>query len=416
MTDNRDSIIKTAVDMGNMKIKAVTGELSADGENLKILGYVEVPSRGMKKSVVENPEELSHCLAYALGQLREQTGISIEKRSIGISGEAIKSRTTNVRYSFDEKEIGEKEVDTLIRMAEHELLTGKERVLKREIYNIRVNNSGIIKNPIGVTGKEMQGDVHLIYIDEAEAEKLVEVVNRIGLEAEHVLLNAYASAKASLDDEDRRMGVALIDIGEGSTDIILFKNDKLIYSKSLPLGGMHYVNDISYLFQISKQEAFEILSKLKDKDIHEDHIFCGDTKKVSVADIKNIIDARTEDIISFITQTIEESGFNGYLEKINKKTGYVVRKVLPHAFRGLEDVDASMATVIGIFSEIMEEEYNKMQSGFYSQQNESEDPSKIVTEEAEEDDLDKLLEDEKNSSKKKSGTLSSIKNWFSNFI
>ena len=140
MTDNRDSIIKTAVDMGNMKIKAVTGELSADGENLKILGYVEVPSRGMKKSVVENPEELSHCLAYALGQLREQTDIPIEKISIGISGEAIKSRTTNVRYSFDEKEIGEKEVDTLIRMAEHELLTGKERVLKREIYNIRVNN------------------------------------------------------------------------------------------------------------------------------------------------------------------------------------------------------------------------------------------------------------------------------------
>ncbi len=93
-----------------------------------------------------------------------------------------------------------------------------------------------------------------------------------------------------------------------------------------------------------------------------------------------------------------------------------MRKVLPHAFRGLEDVDASMSTVIGIFSEIMEEEYNKMQSGFYSQQNESEDPSKIITEETEEDDLDKLLENDKNNSKKKSGTFSSIKNWFSNFI
>ena len=430
MTDN---IIKTAVDIGNMKIKAVTGELSANGEQVRVLGYVEVPSRGMKKSVVENPEELSHCLAYALGQLREQTGVPIEKISIGISGESIKSRTTNVRHSFDEKDIGEKEVDTLIRMAEHELLAGKERVLKREIYNIRVNNSGIIKNPIGVSGKEMQGDVHLIYIDEAEAEKLIEVVNRIEIEVENLLLNAYASAKSSLDDEDRRMGVALIDIGEGSTDIILFKNDKLIYSKSLPLGGMHYVNDISYLFQISKQEAFEILVKLKSKDIHEEHIFCGDTKKVSVADIKNIIDARTEDIINFITQTIEESGFNGYLgkglvltggaividgllEKINKRTGYVVRKVLPHAFRGLEDVDASMATVIGIFSEVMEEEYNKVQSGFYLQQNETEAISKETIEKTTEDDLDKLLENNKNNSKKKSGAFSSIKNWFSNFI
>lgn len=433
MINNRDSIIKTAVDIGNMKIKAVIGELSSDGSQLKVLGYTEVPSRGMRKSVVENPEDLSHCLAYALGQLKDQTGQSIEKISIGISGEAIKSRTTNIRYQFDEKEITEKEVEMLFRMAAHELLSGKERVLKKEIYNIRVNNSGIIKNPIGVVGKEIQGDVHLIYIDEAEAEKLVEVVNRTGVEVEHMLLNAFASAKAVLDDEDRRMGVALIDIGEGSTDIILFKNDKLIYTKSLPLGGMHYVNDISYLFQISKQEAFEILSKLKDKDIHDGHIFCGDTKKVSVADIKNIIDARTGDIINFIAHTIEESGFNGYLgkglvltggaviidgllEKINKKTGYVVRKVLPNAFRGLEDVDSSLATVIGIFTEVMEDEYNKIQAGINSPQVDTEEN---ITEKSseEEDDLEKLLEEtEDKSGKEKSGVFSSIKNWFSNFI
>ena len=269
MISKRDSIVKTALDIGNMKIKAVIGELSSDGSQLKVLGYAEVPSRGMKKSVIENPEELSQCVSYVLGQLRDQTGENIEKVSIGISGEAIKSRTTNMKYQFEEKEISEKEVETLFRMSAHELLSGKERILKKEIYNIRVNNSGIIKNPIGTVGKEIQGDVHLIYIDEAEVEKLVEVVNRAGVEVEHMLLNAYASAKAVLDDEDRRMGVALIDIGEGSTDIILFKNDKLIYTKSLPLGGMHYVNDISYLFQISKQEAFEILSKLRDKEIHD---------------------------------------------------------------------------------------------------------------------------------------------------
>lgn len=434
MINNRDSIIKTAVDIGNMKIKAVIGELSNDGSQLKVIGYTEVPSRGMKKSVVENPEDLSHCLAYALGQLRDQTGYPIDKISIGISGEAIKSRTTNVKYQFDEKEITEREVEMLFRMAAHELLSGKERVLKKEIYNIRVNNSGIIKNPIGVVGKEIQGDVHLIYIDDAEAEKLIEVVNRAGVEIEHMLLNAYASAKAVLDDEDRRMGVALIDIGEGSTDIILFKNDKLIYTKSLPLGGMHYVNDISYLFQISKQEAFEILSKLRDKDVHDGHIYCGDTKKVSVLDIKNIIDARTGDIINFIAQTIEESGFNGYLgkglvltggaviidgllEKINKKTGYVVRKVLPTAFRGLEDVDSSLATVIGIFTEVMEDEYNRIQGEMNLPQDEiTETPEERIKEE-QEDDLDKLLEEAKDKeSKRKNGVFSSIKDWFSNFI
>lgn len=417
-----------------MKIKAVIGELSSDGSQLKVLGYAEVPSRGMKKSVIENPEELSQCVSYVLGQLRDQTGENIEKVSIGISGEAIKSRTTNMKYQFEEKEISEKEVETLFRMSAHELLSGKERILKKEIYNIRVNNSGIIKNPIGIVGKEIQGDVHLIYIDEAEVEKLVEVVNRAGVEVEHMLLNAYASAKAVLDDEDRRMGVALIDIGEGSTDIILFKNDKLIYTKSLPLGGMHYVNDISYLFQISKQEAFEILSKLRDKEIHDAHIYCGTSKKVAVDDIKNIIDARTGDIINFIAQTIEESGFNGYLgkglvltggavvidgllDKINKKTGYVVRKVFPTAFRGLEDVDSSQATVIGIFTEVMEDEYNKVQAKLNSPEPEVQEKKEEDIEESLEN-LEKILEEaqEKEKPEKKNGVMKGIKSWFSNFI
>ena len=434
MISKRDSIVKTALDIGNMKIKAVIGELSSDGSQLKVLGYAEVPSRGMKKSVIENPEELSQCVAYALGQLRDQTGENIEKVAIGISGEAIKSRTTNMKYQFEEKEISEKEVETLFRMSAHELLSGKERILKKEIYNIRVNNSGIIKNPIGTVGKEIQGDVHLIYIDEAEVEKLVEVVNRAGVEVEHMLLNAYASAKAVLDDEDRRMGVALIDIGEGSTDIILFKNDKLIYTKSLPLGGMHYVNDISYLFQISKQEAFEILSKLRDKEIHDAHIYCGTNKKVAVDDIKNIIDARTGDIINFIAQTIEESGFNGYLgkglvltggavvidgllDKINKKTGYVVRKVLPTAFRGLEDVDSSQATVIGIFTEVMEDEYNKIQAKLNSPEPEIQEKKEEDIEESLEN-LEKILEEaqEKEKPEKKNGVIKGIKSWFSNFI
>ena len=434
MINKRDSIVKTALDIGNMKIKAVIGELSSDGSQLKVLGYAEVPSRGMKKSVIENPEELSQCVSYVLGQLRDQTGENIEKVSIGISGEAIKSRTTNMKYQFEEKEISEKEVETLFRMSAHELLSGKERILKKEIYNIRVNNSGIIKNPIGIVGKEIQGDVHLIYIDEAEVEKLVEVVNRAGVEVEHMLLNAYASAKAVLDDEDRRMGVALIDIGEGSTDIILFKNDKLIYTKSLPLGGMHYVNDISYLFQISKQEAFEILSKLRDKEIHDAHIYCGTSKKVAVDDIKNIIDARTGDIINFIAQTIEESGFNGYLgkglvltggavvidgllDKINKKTGYVVRKVLPTAFRGLEDVDSSQATVIGIFTEVMEDEYNKVQTKLNSLEPEVQEKKEEDIEESLEN-LEKILEEaqEKEKPEKKNGVMKGIKSWFSNFI
>lgn len=440
---NKDGIIKTVVDIGSGRIKAIIGELSLDGQTLKVLKNIDGPSEGMLKGDVKDGEALSKAILSILDRLRVETNQPIEAISIGISGEKIKSRTVNTELVLEsEVTIDDSHIQQLIKKAEEKVFTGDEQILKTEIYNIRVDNSGIVKNPIGVVGTKLQGDVHLIYTSKEAVTKLVETVNRIGVDVEKIILNAYASAKATLSEEDMRMGVALADIGEGTTDIILYKNEKLIYMESIPLGGMHFKTDLMYMFKLNDEEfADEILNKYRKKDISQDgNIYYGGGKHIIANDIKKLLDARLDEIIEYIDSTIQKSGFNGYLgkgliltggviedklinveqllEKINKKTGYVARRVLPpNDFTGLGPINSSMATVIGLFYEVMEEEDRKMRTGSYTHQDLEVKNEKVV--QTQEDEFSKILENEtkeQNKDKDKNGIFKAMKDWFSNFI
>lgn len=440
---NRDKIVKTVIDIGNGKIKAITGELSSNGEVLRVLKYIEGPSYGMIKNEIRDGEALSKSINNVVEKLRMATDQEIEAVTIGISGDGIKSRTTNIEYNFSETEVTEEQMKALLVEAEKKVLSQDEQIIKTEIYNIKVDNSGIIKNPMGILGSKLQGDVHLIYTDKKRVAKLVEIINRIGIDVENIVLNAYASAKSTLGEEDKRMGVALADIGEGSTDIILYKNDKLIYTKTIPLGGMHFKSDLVYILKLTDDEdAIEILNKYRDRDISPDgYIYYGDGKHIAALELEDFINARVEEIIDYIDTTIEKSGFNGYLgkglvltggvisdkiintekllEKINKKTGYVARRVLPSEFSGLEEVTTNMATVIGLFYEVMEEEDRKMRTGSYTHQEIQVKNEKIVPPINVEEDLTKMLEEEiveEEKVEKTNGVVKAIKNWFSNFI
>lgn len=441
----RNSITKVVLDIGNFKIKALAGRLSEEGKKLEVLGYVEKYSRGIKKSVIEDPERLSSSIKDVLGELKTRTGLHIENVSIGVGGQFVKSRTIIVKESFSEKEIEQSDLEKLFKKAEKEILLRGEKILKREIYNMRVNNSGIIRNPIGHTGKELQGDIHFIIVDEAYVEQLTEVIHRAGYQVENVTLNVFASSKTVLTEEDTKMGVAVIDIGEGSTDIIIFKNDKMIYAQSISLGGMHYLNDISYILKKSKSDSFELITKLIKKEIqieeNKEWLSIGSGEKIPLNAVKKIIDARTGDIINFINAAIEESGFKGYLgkglvftggtvemdevlEKITNKMSYQVRKILPFQLRGLENVKSNMATSIGILLEVIKEEYDKQLS--LAKNNSEEEVEELSQKSADEPEVSEyvlqgegdqvMMPEIPENEPEKKNRFSIIKEFFSNFI
>lgn len=441
---NRDKIVKCVVDIGNGKIKAIVGELSNNGEILKVLKYAEETTLGMVKNEIVDGEELSKAIDRVLEELRAETEQEIDSVTVGMGGEKIKSRTINVEISFPEEEVTEEHIKALIKNAEEKVLNEDEQILKTEIYNVRIDNSGIVKNPLGVVGSKLQADVHLIFTEKKRVEKLVETINRIGVDVENIILNAYASAKSTLEEEDRRMGVALVDIGEGSTDIILYKNDKIIYVETIPLGGMHFKSDLVYILKLNDEtDAIDILNKYREKDISPDgYIYYGEGKHMAALELEDFINARVDEMIEYIDSTIEKSGFTGYLgkglvltggvisdkiintdkllEKINKKTGYVARKVLPSTFSGLESVSTSMATIIGLFYEVMEEEDRKLRTGSYTHQEIQLKNEKIEQhQKQEEEEFTKILEEdleENENEKKENKVVKAIKNWLSNFI
>jgi len=427
----KESFIKAALDVGSSKIRVVLGELSENGEKIKVITSVETCAKGMRKASVEDMESLSHCVTEAIEKAEKESGHKIEKVSIGIAGKHVKSTTKNIKFNFSKKDtvIGEKDLENLYKMAQEEMVKPHEKVIKKEVYNIRVDNSGILKHPVGMVGSFIEGDVHLITVDIAQLESLVEVVNKAGKGVENITLNSYASAQSVLTYEDKKMGVALIDIGEGSTDLIIFKNDKLIYSKSIPLGGMHYTNDIGYILQLGKKDAENLRNLCQNRRL-EESIYLqvdGEKKKYSVSSVRDIIDARSEDILKYVMVAIEESGFKGYLgngviltggavmvegvvEKLSKDLNYRVKIGMPMKIKGMSEIHPSMSTSLGILLETLENEHYKIKN---KKTEELKEPEKITEEKLPEKKPDETVKKEKVKPSKKNFSL---KEWLSNFI
>lgn len=374
----RDDVIrKVALDIGNDTIKLLIGEMSSDFTKIAVTDYVKIKHNGLRKSDIYDVRALSEGIRTAISKI-ESIESPITKLSLALGGPRVGSSTVNVRVSFDkEKIIDEADMDKLLRKAKRQIFGENEdkfRILYKEVYNKKVDGPRIIKQPIGMEGKEIQEDIHFVYVSEDYVRQFRDVLYGLGVDIDKIYLNSYVSAKGTLDDETRKMGVAHVDIGYGSTSVIILKNSKVLYAKTKSLGELHYISDLSLILKITREEAEEVILRLKNKTVGPNEtIKCG-SRKIPLQQIKDIIAARTNDIVQFITETIDESGFNGVLargivltggtvdiegvaEQISSKSGYFVRKMLPIPLKGIKNNFYSDATVIGIFLEDMEREY-----------------------------------------------------------
>lgn len=408
-----NNIKKVALDIGNNEIKLLVGEINSNFDKLEILDYVKVKSKGIRKSIIEDVDALTESLQEAVKEV-ENKGFQIEKLSLGLAGSNVISSTVNVKLKFPEKEITEADMEELYAEAKRKIFAGREslyRILYTEIYNKRLDSPGIVKQPIGMVASELQADVHLVYVEDSYVEKFLEIINKIGIDVERVYLSSYVAAKGTLDDETKKKGVALVDIGYSNTNLLLMKNGKVLYTKSLAIGEWHYISDLSYYFEISIEEAKEVFEKFKNKEFENDNTIKLDTKKISLRKIKDAIMERTLDVLKFITRTIENSGFNGHLakgivltggtvaldgvsESISAKSGYIVRKIKPIEIKGLENPGYSEAVVIGIFLEDMEREYREYVDRKTNSIEEVENNSEEVGNNRKKEEIDEILEDD----------------------
>ncbi|MAE15591.1 MAG: cell division protein FtsA [Crocinitomicaceae bacterium] len=311
--------IVVGLDIGTTKIACLVGR-KTDHDKIEILGIGKAPSLGVTRGVVSNIEKTVQSIRSAVEEAEAKSGIEINVVNVGIAGQHIKSlqhRGMITRDSIDE-EISQKDVDELIDdMYKLVMMPGEEiiHVLPQEYI---VDRQPGIKDPIGMSGVQLEANFHIITGQMAAARNIFKCVNKAGLEVAELILEPLASSSAVISEEEKEAGVALVDIGGGTTDIAIFHDGIIRHTAVIPFGGNVITEDIKEGCTIMHRQAELLKTKFGSavtQTSQENEVVCipglrgRDPKEISVMNLANIINARMSEILEHIYFEIKNSGY-----------------------------------------------------------------------------------------------------------
>ncbi len=306
-----------AIDIGTTKIVTIVGRLNENGK-LEIVGMSKTPSKGVKRGVVLNIEEAVSAIRYTVDEVQKQVGFTIKDAYVGIAGQHIKSirnRGYILRDSYEE-EITKKDTDHILAEMYKISIQPGEEIIHVLPQNYVVDNETGVKNPIGMFGKRLEGNYHIVIGQTTSARTIERCVNRVGIQVRQMILEPLASSAAVLTEEEIEAGVALVDIGGGTTDVAVYYDDIIKHTAVIPFGGNVITKDVMEGCSILSKHA-ELLkiqygSALGDlaeeaKVVAVPGISGREPKEVSIKSLAYIIQSRMEEIIDAVIYQLEES-------------------------------------------------------------------------------------------------------------
>ena len=316
--------IVAAVDIGTTKIVSLVGRLNEQGK-LEVLGISQTPSKGVKRGVVLNIEETVNAIQTTSADAVEQSGINFNEVFVGIAGQHIKSvrnRGYINRDSYDD-EITREDVQHLIDDMHKIPVDVGEEIIHVLPQSYIVDNETGVKNPIGVFGKRLEGNFHIVIGQISSARNIEKCINRVGLDVKQLVLEPLASSAAVLTDDEKEAGVALVDIGGGTTDVAVYYDDVIRHTAVIPFGGNVITRDIKEGCAILQRQAESLKLQFgsalgdlaqEDKVVTIPGISGRDPKEISFRSLAYIIQSRMEEIIDAVCYEIENSG---YMDKLS---------------------------------------------------------------------------------------------------
>jgi len=321
--EEKASDIVVGLDIGTTKIVAIVGRQNEHGK-LEILGMGKSDSIGVSRGVVSNIDKTVQSIKMAVQEAETKSGVDVKVVNVGIAGQHIKSlqhRGIRVRHSVDD-EINQNDINMLIDdMYKLVMLPGEEiiHVLPQEYI---IDNEQGIKDPIGMAGVRLEANFHIITGQVAAAKNIYKCVHKAGLEVADLILEPLASSEAVLSSEEKEAGVALVDIGGGTTDIAIFQDGLIRHTAVIPFGGNVITEDVKEGCGIIKNQAEQLKIKFgsalgsesKDNEIVSIPGLRGrPPKEISLKNLAQIIQARMEEIIEHIYFEIKNSGYENKL-------------------------------------------------------------------------------------------------------
>jgi cell division protein FtsA len=311
------------IDVGSAKIQVLVGEIAETGET-RIVGVGRVPSRGVHKGAIVNVTEATAAISDAVAQAEQTSGYQIERAFVGVSGAHIASRNSQgvVGVSRREQGITPDDIDRVLEAAGAIALPQNQELLHIIPRVYTVDGQEGVRDPLGMHGYRLEVEAHVVMGSATALQNLTKCVTGAGVEISELVLTSLAAGNTVLSDTEKDMGVVLVDIGKGTTDIAIFIEGTVWYTRSLTLGGDYVTNDIAIGLRLPPEAADRINLQhghAMGAQVAEDEQFTispyGENSPVVVPRWKlaEIVQARMEEILESVQQEIKRSGYDGLL-------------------------------------------------------------------------------------------------------
>jgi len=308
------------LDIGTAKVMAVVAEVLPGG-TLRLAGFGSAPSNGLKRGVVVNIDATVHSIQQALKEAELMADCKITRVYTGITGSHIRGINSSGMVAIKDREVTQADVTRVVETAKAIHISSDQRLLLVEPQEFIIDGQDV-KEPIGMSGMRLEAKVHIVTGAQSAAENIIKCVRRCGLEVEQLMLNPLASSLSVLTEDERELGVALVDIGAGTTDIAIFTNGAIRHTAVIPIAGDLITSDIAMALRTPTKDAEEIKVEsghakqiLVDPDVQVEVPGLGDRspRMLSRQALAGVIEPRIEEIFTLVNQVMRESGFEEVL-------------------------------------------------------------------------------------------------------
>jgi cell division protein FtsA len=367
-----------ALDIGTTKVCTLIAQQNS--KNIEILGVGSHPSNGLKKGSVVNIEKTVASIRASIEEAKLMAGIEeLESATVGIAGNHIYCFNSSGVVPVKNKEITQADVDRVVEAAKAVLIPSDREIIHVIPQEFKVDNTVGIKNPIGMCGSRLEVNVHIVTGKTPLIHNLVKCVEQAGLTANSIILQPIASSRSVLSMEEKELGVVLIDIGGGTTDIAVWKEGSLVHSQIIPLGGNHFTNDLAVALKIPHNEAERIKltygTVLNQAQLNETYLTVQGlsgtrAREVSMGYIAEVLGARAEEMFNVVKEMILEknlqaditggfvlTGGGALIRNLPEMAEYILEKPVklgyPQAFGGMTSAmqHPKFSTVLGLLQE-----------------------------------------------------------------
>jgi cell division protein FtsA len=317
MVKKADKNLIVGLDIGTSKVVAIVGETKPGGI-VEVIGIGHHPSRGLKRGVVVNIESTVQSIQRAIEEAELMAGCEIHSVFAGIAGSHVKSLNSHGIVAIRDKEVTPGYVDRVIDAARAVAIPADQKILHILPQEFIIDEQDGIREPVGMSGVRLEAKVHMVTGAASAAQNIVKCVKRCGLEVDDVILEQLASSYAVLTEDEKDLGVCLVDVGGGTTDIAVFTDGSIRHTAVIPIAGDQITNDIAVALRTPTHSAEEIKIKYAcalpqlaspDETIEVPSVGDRPARRLARQTLAEVVEPRYEELFSLVQAELRRSGF-----------------------------------------------------------------------------------------------------------